>query len=135
MSVGNEDARGDVRQLAGVAVLVCAADGAPVAAERDAADLVGQAMSNDAQMVALPVARLSERFLDLSTRLAGEVLQKLVTYGLRVAIVGDVSQAAARSSALRDFVRESNRGRHVWFVADLAELEARLAGGDAPAAG
>jgi hypothetical protein len=27
---------------------------------------------------------------------------------------------------LRDVVRESNRGRHVWFVADPAELDERL---------
>ena len=45
----------------------------------------------------------------------------------RVAILGDIGEAVARSAALRDFVRESNRGRHVWFVADRMELERRLA--------
>ena len=40
-------------------------------------------------------ARLSPDFLRLSTGLAGDVLQKFVNYGLRVAIVGDVSAAAA----------------------------------------
>jgi hypothetical protein len=28
--------------------------------------------------------------------------------------------------ALRDFVRESNRGRKVWFVSSEAQLDARL---------
>jgi hypothetical protein len=42
-------------------------------------------------------------------------------------VVGDVSAHLAQSDALRDFVIESNRGEHVWFVRDLAELEARLA--------
>jgi hypothetical protein len=43
-----------------------------------------------------------------------------------VAIVGDISTHLEASSALRDFVFESNRGEHVWFVTDLAELEKRL---------
>ena len=57
----------------------------------------------------------------------GELLQKFVNYGRRVVILGDVSQAVAGSKALRDFVRESNRGASVWFVPDMAALEARLA--------
>ena len=77
--------------------------------------------------MAIPAARLSPDFLRLSTGLAGEVLQKFVNYGLRVAIVGDVSAAAAASAPLRDFIGESNRGGHVWFVPDLAALEAKIA--------
>jgi hypothetical protein len=50
-----------------------------------------------------------------------------VSYGHRVAIVGDVSAYSASSAAFRDFVRETNRGRQIWFVASLEELAARLA--------
>jgi hypothetical protein len=127
MKIATNEER-SLRKLSGVAVLVCADGGAPVAGDRDAADLVGEALSVGAEAIALPVARLGAGFFDLSTRMAGEVLQKFVNYGLRVAIVGDISGAVAQSPALRDFVRESNRGRQVWFVADLPELEARLAG-------
>lgn len=116
----------EIRELAGLRVLVVDAEGPPVAGERDAVDLIGEALGQGAALVALPVARLAPGFLDLKTRVAGEVLQKFVNYQRRIAIVGDVSEAVAASEALRDFVRESNRGRHVWFVADLAELEARL---------
>ena len=59
--------------------------------------------------------------------LAGEVMQKFVNYQRQVVILGDLAEAVAASDALRDFVRESNRGRSVWFVADRAELEAKLA--------
>ena len=55
------------------------------------------------------------------------MIQKFVNYGIRAVFVGDVAAPVAASDALRDFIRESNRGRHVWFVADLAELEAKLA--------
>jgi hypothetical protein len=118
---------GSVRELAGTRVYVCDAAGPPLDGERAAADLVGEGFSAGARFVAVPTARLGDGFLTLSTRIAGEVLQKLVNYQFRAAIVGDVSAAVAASPALADFVRESNRGRHVWFVADLAALEARLA--------
>lgn len=115
-----------ILELGGAPVLVCAEAGPPLAGDREAGDLIGEALGGRARVVAIAVERLPPAFLDLKTRLAGEVLQKFVNYGLQVAIVGDVSTGFARSAALRDFVRESNRGRSVWFVEDLAALEAKL---------
>lgn len=115
------------KSLAGVVVLVCDADGPKLDSERAATDLIGEAFGIGARAIAIPVARLGEGFLTLSTRIAGEVIQKFVNYGFQVGFVGDISQAVNASDALRDFVRESNRGCHVWFVADLTELEAKLA--------
>lgn len=117
------------RTLAGKTVYVCAADGPKLDGERAATDIIGDLFGADAQVVAIPVERLSSDFLTLSNRIAGGVIQKFVNYGFQVAFVGDISAAVAASNALRDFVRESNRGRHVWFVADMAELEAKLGGG------
>jgi hypothetical protein len=112
-------------QLGGLTAV--AWEGAPIASERDASDLVGEALSAGAQLVLMPAERLGPDFLRLSSGLAGAVLQKLVNYGLKAVVVGDISGPAARSLPLADFVRESNRGRHVWFVPDLAALEAKLA--------
>lgn len=78
--------------------------------------------------MAVPVARLDERFFTLSTGVAGEIQQKLVRYRVRLAVVGDIAARLERSEALRALVRESNRGRDAWFVADRAELDRRLAG-------
>lgn len=112
----------------GVLVLLCGEDGPALAADQDAADLVGQAYGGGAELVVVPVTRLDGRFFDLRSGLAGAVAQKFVNYRLRLAVVGDIGQHLAASSALRAFVRETNRGRLLWFVADLAELDARLAG-------
>jgi hypothetical protein len=113
--------------LSGIVVHLCANAGPLIESERDVSDLVGDAFSAGAALIAIPLARLSPDFLVLSTRVAGEILQKLVNYRFRVAVLGDVSQAVAGSDALRDFVRESNRGQAVWFVQDLAALEEKLA--------
>ena len=71
--------------------------------------------------------RLGDDFFRLKTRIAGEILGKLTTYRMRVAIVGDISSYVAESDSLRDFVYESNRGLQIWFVKDREELTNRLA--------
>ena len=53
-------------------------------------------------------------------------MQKFVNYRRRLAVVGDVSRQLAESSALRDFVREANRGSQLWFLADDGALDDRL---------
>lgn len=104
---------------------VCSADGPLIDGERAATDIIGEMYGTGAERVVIPLSRLGPGFLTLSTRIAGGLIQKFVNYGFQVVFVGDISQAVAESDALRDFVRESNRGNHVWFVADMAELEAK----------
>ena len=101
-------------------------DGPVIASEADAGEIMGLTFGEEIDMVALPTDLLAAEFFQLRTGLAGAVLQKLVTYGLRVAIVGDCSVMVAGSDALASFITESNRGTQVWFVADEAELGARL---------
>ncbi|HEX5408024.1 MAG TPA: DUF4180 domain-containing protein [Pseudonocardiaceae bacterium] len=115
-----------ITTLHGIRVLVCDADGPALATERDAADLVGEAFSEQAELVVVPVARLDDRFFSLRTGVAGAIVQKLVQYRRRLAVVGDISAQLTASNALRDFVVEANRGRDVWFVPDIAALERRL---------
>lgn len=74
--------------------------------------------------IVLDKSAVCEDFFDLKTRLAGEILQKFVNYYMRVAIVGDFSIYASRS--LRDFIYESNKGNHVFFVQDEEEAIERL---------
>jgi hypothetical protein len=114
-----------IEERAGVAVLMCDPDGPPVATVQDALDLIGASFLG-AEVVAVPAARLDERFFSLGTRVAGEIMQKFVNYRLRLAVVGDISRHAEASPALRALVRESNRAGHVWFVPDLDALDARL---------
>jgi hypothetical protein len=109
-----------------VPVLVCAPDGAKLKSERDALDLIGEAMSSGAELVLIPVERLAEEFFHLKTGLAGQIMQKFVLYRRRLVILGDISGSVAQSRALRDFVYETNRGNQVWFLATLQELHARL---------
>ena len=64
-------------------------------------------------------------FFVLSTRLAGEVLQKFTNYGVRLAIFGDFSKYT--SKPLKDFMYESNKGHDVFFVATQEDAISMLA--------
>ena len=62
---------------------------------------------------------VAEDFFILSTGLAGEVLQKYINYGGRIAIYGDYSHYT--SKPLKDFIYESNKGKNVFFVSTEEE--------------
>lgn len=69
-------------------------------------------------------ALICEDFFLLSTRLAGEILQKFVNYGGRLSIYGDFTRYD--SKALHDFIYESNKGKTVFFSAGEEEAVKRL---------
>jgi hypothetical protein len=116
-----------VEELHGLTVLVCAPDGPVLRDDRDAVDLIGEALGRGVELVLLPVPRLADEFFTLSTGIAGAIIQKFVNYRLRLAVIGDISAHLARSAALRDLVRETNRGRQLWLLPTREELEQRLA--------
>lgn len=66
-----------------------------------------------------------EDFFILRTGLAGEILQKYVNYGGRIAIYGDYSHYT--SKPLKDFMYESNKGKDIFFVASTEEAVEKLA--------
>ena len=107
-------------------VLAVPADGPPLASEQDALDLIGLTYGTEVQVIAVPVARFAPDVFRLRTGLLGAFLQKLRNYRVQVAIIGDLSGPMSESTALRDFVTESNRRGEVLFVADFAALAARL---------
>jgi hypothetical protein len=116
-----------IYHLHGTCVFEAAADGPPFAGSQDAVTLIGEARSQGGSLVVIPTARLSPDFFRLRTGIAGDLLQKFVNYQVRVAILGNIDDQIAASVALRDFVRESNRGASIWFCKDQEELAAKLA--------
>lgn len=75
--------------------------------------------------IVIPKQLVTEDFFILSTGLAGEILQKYVNYGGRMAIYGDYSRYT--SKPLKDFMYESNKGRDFFFVPTRDEAVAALA--------
>ncbi|MGW1882853.1 DUF4180 domain-containing protein [Streptomyces sp. NPDC001970] len=117
-----------VEEMNGVPVLLCSSEGPALRDGRGALDVIGAALGLGASWAAVPFGRLDEDSFRLRTGVAGEFAQKFAQYGVGLAVVGDIAAYTAAGDALRDLVREGNRGRGFWFVRDLDELRDRLRG-------
>src|SRR6478609_5819613 len=117
-----------VRVVGDTTLYVTDATGPTLRSAQDAVDIIGETWHSRADLVAIPAARFDDGFFTLSTGLAGEFIQKFANYQVALAVVGDIAGHLQASSALRAFVHESNRGRQVWFLDDLDQLDARLTG-------
>lgn len=85
-----------------------------VASIHDGMDLIGNASYLGAGHVVAKDRHFSSAFFDLKTGLAGDVLQKFANYRMKLTIEGDWRQV--NSEALRDFIRECNRGDAIEFL-------------------
>ena len=101
-------------------------DGPLIRTQDDAMDLIATTFSRGEDVVVIPVERLDPEFFRLASGVAGEVAQKFVNYRRRLVVLGDVSAFVARSDAFRDWVRETDRGHDILFVANEDELAARI---------
>ena len=60
-----------------------------------------------------------DNFFILSSGIAGEILEKFITYKTKFAIYGDFSKYT--SKPLKDFIYESNNGKDIFFVTNEDE--------------
>lgn len=76
-------------------------------------DLVAACYERDVWSVLFDEGSLRPEFFDLSCGVAGDMVQKLVNYGIRMAAV--VADGTKLSDAFRDFARETSRSGPVRF--------------------
>ena len=74
--------------------------------------------------IAISKNLIVDDFFILSSGLAGEILQKFINYGFRIAIYGDFSKFT--SKPLKDFMYESNKGRDIFFTDSLEKATEKL---------
>jgi hypothetical protein len=91
---------------------------------QDVIDLIGECDYMGARSIILHENHFPSEFFDLKTGFAGEILQKFSTYDFRMAVIGDFSKY--KSKSLHDFIRESNRGNRIFFLADFEAALDRL---------
>jgi hypothetical protein len=116
----------DTQQLGGMLIGELVTSDEPLNSSQDILDLLGSFYPEHVEGLILHEANLAPEFFQLRTKLAGEILQKLVNYRVKVAIVGEFQKYD--SKALTDFIYECNNGRQIFFVATREEAVARLAG-------
>lgn len=78
----------------------------------------------DCDCIIIDKSSICEEFFDLSTKLAGDVLQKYINYQFKIAIVGDFS--VYNSKSLKDFIYECNNGKDIFFLPDENQAVEKL---------
>jgi hypothetical protein len=118
--LGNDGGEIRLHRRGGAECAEFLAPGVILASAQDMLDLMSRA---GGRALALHRHQIHGDFFRLRTGVAGDILQKVSNYRLRLGIIGDFSAEA--SPSLRDFIRESNRAGQVRFVPSVdAWLEA-----------
>ncbi|MFI9379924.1 DUF4180 domain-containing protein [Kutzneria sp. NPDC052558] len=115
-----------VTDIGGTKAFLLAPDGPKLATEQDAVDTIAQLWGQPVALVVIPVERFAEGMFDLRTTLLGLFTQKFISYGKKLAVLGDLGEHLATNEPLRAYVRESNRGKHIWFVKTIEDAAAKL---------
>jgi len=106
------DVRGDSR------VAIIENEGVIVSDVQDALDLMATVSyeTDGCNKLLIRKEAVNECFFELKTKLAGDILQKYVNYGVKLAIIGEYGGYDSKS--LKDFIYESNQGKQVFFLPD-----------------
>lgn len=102
----------------------CAAQAGMIVQEQDVLELLACCGDLDSNRVLIDKKHLHPDFFDLSTGLAGTILQKFATYYVKAAFVVDPD--AIVSAKFRELTYECNKGDQVHFFAEVAPAEAWL---------
>ncbi|WP_025142136.1 DUF4180 domain-containing protein [Pedobacter jeongneungensis] len=92
----------------------------------DGLDLLGNLYYQDFGKIIIHKQNITPDFFDLKNGIAGEILQKFSNYRVSLAIIGDFG--AFESKSVKDFIYESNKGKHVNFLSSTAEALQKFAG-------
>jgi hypothetical protein len=84
---------------------------------QDTLDLMANVANQGARSIIIHEWNLKEDFFDLSSGVAGEILQKFSNYRMKLAIIGEFGKL--KSKSLQAFIIESNRGNLIFFVPDM----------------
>lgn len=82
-------------------------------------DVIANAWYQHIEIVCINSEILPSGFFELKTRVAGEMLQKVSNYRVKLIILGDFTHI--ESESLSDFIYESNKGGRVIFSATINE--------------
>ena len=93
---------------------------------QDALDVMADASYYEARSLILREKNLSPEFFDLRTRVAGEILLKFSNYMVKMAIIGKFEKY--KSESLKAFIRESNKGKQIFFAPDRETAIAKIIG-------
>lgn len=101
-----------------------ASDEVAISKEQHALDLISVCMENGIELIIIYEEVLSEDFFNLKTGLAGAILQKLMNYHVKAALV--IKNEEKIAGRFREMVIEANKGNDFRVYQNLMEAESWL---------
>ena len=77
-----------------------------------------------AESIILHQKHLTPDFFELQTGIVGDILQKHANYQMKLAVIGEFEQF--KSTSLKAFITESNRGKFAFFVPNRESAIAKI---------
>ncbi len=82
----------------------------PLSTENDALDLISLCWEHETNEIMLHYSSLSEDFFKLRTKVAGNIIQKFINYGIRAAAI--IPKEIIENGRFREMALETNKGNH-----------------------
>jgi hypothetical protein len=108
-------------EYAGIAFIECVEDITQIG---DALEIITACIENETNLLLVDTSRLPDEFFDLSSGFAGEFLQKMQNYRVRVAAV--IPTDHSHSPRFREFLAEARTGRTFRAFGDRESAEVWL---------
>ncbi|MFC5403150.1 DUF4180 domain-containing protein [Cohnella soli] len=93
----------------------------PLSTEHDALDLISLCWEHGINALMIHDAVLSEDFFKLKTKLAGNMIQKFINYGIKVAAI--IPQETMDKGKFKEMAAETNAGNHFRLYESKEEAE------------
>ena len=93
----------------------------PVSSENDALDMIALCWEHEANALKINYETLSEKFFNLKTKVAGNIIQKFVNYNIKVAAI--VPQETIQKGRFKEMALETNKGNHFRLYESKEEAE------------
>lgn len=89
--------------------------------ENDALDLIALCWEHETHYLMVHYAALSEDFFKLKTIVAGNIIQKFINYGIKVAAI--IPQKIIQKGRFKEMAMETNKGNHFRMYGSNEEAE------------
>ena len=92
-----------------------------ISSENDALDLIALCWEHGTNALMIHYTALSEDFFNLRTKVAGNIIQKFVNYGIKVTAI--VPQETIQKGRFKEMAMETNKGNHFRLYESKEEAE------------
>jgi len=110
-----------IREVEGKKYIEVISSPEPLSSENHALDIISLCWEHDITAIMIHYAALSEDFFKLKTKVAGNMIQKFINYGVQTAAI--VPQEAIGKGRFKEMAMEMNTGNHFRLYESNEEAE------------